>query len=92
MFGRIDGDVMTAAMEYDRDGLKARKAWFFYPGGIVCLGACITMDSDSEVVTTVNQCNFAGEYTSGGESSRQEKGHSLIFISLTDDWNVLDTY
>ena len=67
VFGKVEGDVMTAAMEYDRDGLKARKAWFFYPGGIVCLGAGITMDSDSEVVTTVNQCNFAGEYADGDD-------------------------
>jgi chondroitin AC lyase len=65
VFGKVDGEVMVAAMDYDRDGLTARKAWFFYPGGIICLGTGISMDADNEVVTTVNQCNLSGEITYG---------------------------
>ena len=65
VFGKVDGNVMVTAMDYDRDGLKARKAWFFYPKGIICIGSGITMEQDSEVVTTVNQCNISGEITRG---------------------------
>jgi len=56
VFGKVIGDsVMVAAMDYVRDGLTARKAWFFYPRGIVCLGAGISLNKDYEVTTTLEQ-------------------------------------
>lgn len=67
VFGRVEGDVMIAAMDYDRDGLKAHKVWFFYPGGIICLGSGISMEGDSEVVTAVQQCNYDGNFSSGDD-------------------------
>jgi len=46
---------MAVAMEYNRDGLKARKAWFFFKGGVVCLGAGICDSLDVRVLTTIDQ-------------------------------------
>lgn len=65
VFGQAEGDYMAAAMELNRDGLSARKAWFFTPGAIICLGAGISMDRKYEVVTALGQCALKGEVNSG---------------------------
>lgn len=54
-FCRMYGRDMAVGMLYDRDSLKARKSWFFFPGGVVCLGAGISCSRDVGVVTTVDQ-------------------------------------
>jgi len=53
----------VAAMEYLRDGLNARKAWFFLDDVVVCLGAGITCDALEMVLTSVNQCAANGPMT-----------------------------
>ena len=53
--GWTDGDFMVTFMEYRRDGLTARKAWFFFPDGIVCLGSGITKNGPEKVITSVEQ-------------------------------------
>ena len=52
-----------AAMEYLRDGLSARKAWFFLEDAVVCLGAGIACDTPETVLTSVNQCAANGPVT-----------------------------
>lgn len=54
-FCRMYGRNMAVGMVYDRDSLQARKSWFFFPGGVVCLGAGISCSRDVGVVTTVDQ-------------------------------------
>lgn len=54
--GVSDGEVGAAAYAHDRDGLLARKAWFFTPEGMLALGAGIAADAPEAVVTTLNQC------------------------------------
>ncbi|MBN1642066.1 MAG: hypothetical protein JXA09_12595 [Anaerolineae bacterium] len=54
--GVSDGRVGVAAMDYGRDGVQARKAWFFMPDGWVALGAGIASASDDPVTTSINQC------------------------------------
>ena len=49
-----DGVHGVAAMNYDRDGVLARKAWFFGNEGVVALGAGITASVAAPVVTGVN--------------------------------------
>lgn len=63
--GKTVGRDMVAWMEYDRDSLKARKAWFFWKGGIVCLGAGISRSAGDDVVTTIDQCRLNGAVTEG---------------------------
>ena len=52
-----DGHIGLAAMELDKDGTRARKAWFLFDDGLVALGAGITSGTDEPVCTTLNQTN-----------------------------------
>ena len=54
--GVSDGTNGSAAMDFHRDGLRAKKAWFFLGDTVVCLGADISATGDQPVVTTLNQC------------------------------------
>ncbi|MBQ9549022.1 MAG: sugar lyase [Bacteroidales bacterium] len=60
VFGQTHKGLMVTAMELDRDSLHARKAWFFWKGGIVCLGAGIQKSDSARVYTTVEQCHLRG--------------------------------
>jgi chondroitin AC lyase len=42
-------------MDYDRDGVQARKAWFLLRDGWVALGAGITSASEDPITTSINQ-------------------------------------
>jgi chondroitin AC lyase len=53
-------------MEYVRDGLRARKAWFFLDHAVVCLGAGIDGDAPETILTSVNQCALNGRVTIRG--------------------------
>ncbi|VAW25173.1 Chondroitinase AC precursor [hydrothermal vent metagenome] len=73
--GVSDGKTGIAAMDYNRNGLKAKKSWFIFDGKIVCLGAGISSSAGLPVTTSVNQSYLkgepiiktaAGEITSGG--------------------------
>jgi chondroitin AC lyase len=59
--GVSDGMIGLAAMEFERDGLVARKAWCFLDREIICLGAGITGPSAAPVLTAVNQCLLRGD-------------------------------
>ncbi len=61
--GLSDGVRGIATMEYLRDGLEARKAWFFLDDAVVCLGSAITSEQPGPVVTSVNQCAWHGLVT-----------------------------
>jgi len=67
--GVSDGTYGLAAFDFARDGLVARKAWFFFDRQFVCLGTGIACEADHPVATTVNQCFLRGEVT---VSSRQK--------------------
>ena len=56
--GVSDGRAGVAAMDYDRDGVQARKAWFYVPDGWIALGAGIsdTTGDCAPVTTSINQC------------------------------------
>lgn len=58
--GVSDGRCGVACAEIKTLSLSARKAWFFFDDGYMCLGAGINDSSPSPVVTTVNQCRSAG--------------------------------
>ncbi len=52
-------DGLYGAVAFDfrspHDGVKAKKAWFFFDEEYVCLGTAINADSNLPVATTVNQ-------------------------------------
>jgi chondroitin AC lyase len=58
--GVSDGTHGCAALEYVRDGVVARKAWFFGANSVVCLGAGISGEAAAPIVTTINQCLLRG--------------------------------
>jgi len=78
--GVSDGMYGVAAFDFERDGLTARKAWFFFDEGFVCLGAGIGCRSGNRVVTTLNQCFLEDGVTVsyGGKAETVERGdHTL---------------
>ncbi len=69
--GVSDGMYGTAAFDFVRDELRARKAWFFFDDEFVCLGAGISCPTDAPVLTTLNQCHMRGPVTvSDGKGER----------------------
>ena len=69
--GVSDGDYGLFACDFARDGLTARKAWFFFDAEFVCIGAGITCRSDNPVATTLNQCLLKGAVTLCAEGKAQ---------------------
>jgi chondroitin AC lyase len=58
--GVSDGTHGCAALDYVRDGVVAKKAWFFGVNSVVCLGAGIGGEAKAPIVTTINQCLLHG--------------------------------
>lgn len=58
--GVSDGKYGLAAYNYSWDSIAGKKAWFFTPDAVVCLGSGIVAAREAEVVTTVNQCFSSG--------------------------------
>lgn len=50
-----DGRCGLTSMELYRDSLTGRKAWFFTPNYVLCLGAGISYDEKYQVTTAVEQ-------------------------------------
>ncbi len=44
-----------------RNGVEAKKSWFYLNGILVCLGADIKSNTGNDIVTSINQCNQKGE-------------------------------
>ena len=67
--GVTDGKRGAAAFDFISEfyDLSARKGWFFFDNGYVCLGAGIRSTEKEPVVTTLEQCNSAGDVVSSGD-------------------------
>ncbi len=63
--GVSDGEHGVAALDFARDGVVARKAWFSLGPLTACLGAGIGGDGDHPVLTTVDQRRLDGELVEG---------------------------
>jgi len=61
--GCSDGVSGVSAMVFERDGLTAKKAWFFFENEVVCLGADIASTNAYRVITSANQCLANGPVT-----------------------------
>ena len=61
--GVSDGRYGVSAMDFERDGLTAKKAWFFFDNEVVCLGAGLASTNSYRVITSVNQCLAKGPVT-----------------------------
>jgi hypothetical protein len=61
--GVSNGILGLAAYDYSWDGVVGRKAWFFTPEAMYCLGAGINASKENPVITSVNQCISSGLVT-----------------------------
>lgn len=59
--GVSSGLLNVTSTHVDRDGLSARKSWFFIDNVLICLGAGICSSNHLEVATSVNQCHLKGD-------------------------------
>ncbi len=76
--GVSDGTHGLAAVDFERDSLRARKSWFFLGDQIVALGAGVSDSSGHSVHTTINQCFLAGQVTQGQSEGRDWVHHDGI--------------
>ena len=65
-----DGTYGAVSMQFksQHDPLEARKSWFFFRDGYLCLGAGIRSGEGLTVATTVNQCLLEGKVNIGSDS------------------------
>ena len=74
-----------AVMDYNRDGLKAKKSWFMFDDIIYCLGSGISSTSEQSVTTSINQSFLKGRVLLGkGDqlltNARNKKGITLDWV------------
>ena len=73
--GISDGAFGLAAMHLKSGPLEARKAWFCFDEGILCLGAGITCPAENPVYTSINQCFLRGPVKVSGSGQELPKGN-----------------
>lgn len=79
--GLVKDGYMIAAMDYDRDSLTCRKAWFFFEQGIICLGAGITRSGSAVVTTAVEQNRLKGRILHGKDFIRHR---NISYFTLSN--------
>ncbi|TAM94360.1 MAG: hypothetical protein EPN39_17595 [Chitinophagaceae bacterium] len=78
--GVSDSSYGLAAMLFKRDGLTAYKSWFLSSEGMVCLGAGIQSDKNTDVSTTLNQSLVDGKIivkTNRGRKAIDQAGQAM---------------
>ena len=81
--GLVKDGYMIAAMDYDRDSLTCRKAWFFFEQGIICLGAGITRSGSAVVTTAVEQNRLKGRILHGKDFVRHR---NISYFILSESY------
>lgn len=69
--GVSDGKYGVSAMEFSKQGTKAKKAWFWFDNEWVALGAGIQSDHDATIVTGINQCLLNGKVLIDGKQLKR---------------------
>lgn len=70
--GVSDGGYGAAVLTLNRDGVKAKKSWFYFDDEIVGLGAGISSDREP-VASSVNQCLAKGDVMVAAGAAKPEK-------------------
>jgi Polysaccharide lyase family 8, C-terminal beta-sandwich domain./Polysaccharide lyase family 8, N terminal alpha-helical domain./Polysaccharide lyase family 8, super-sandwich domain. len=79
--GVSDGKSGIAVMDYRRDGVSAKKAWFIFNNQIICLGAGISSSSGAPLTTSVNQSFLNGDVIIKSDSETQLPAEASVTIS-----------
>ncbi len=77
--GVSNGQIGASAMDFTRGSLTARKAWFFFPNTILCLGTGITDTQAVPVATAIEQSLLQGpvDITTPTESTQAAAGQEI---------------
>lgn len=59
--GLTRGSNGISTFHLDRNGIDAKKSWFYIHGILVCLGADIKTNTGRDIITGVNQCHQKSE-------------------------------
>ncbi|MBW8327353.1 MAG: polysaccharide lyase 8 family protein [Prolixibacteraceae bacterium] len=86
--GVSDGKTGIAVMDYNRDGIAAKKAWFIFNNQIVCLGAGITSSTGIPVTTSVNQSFLKGAVLAKTKTEKSVPAESSE--TITPKWILHD--
>lgn len=77
-------DSLYGAVAFDfvssRSDLRARKSWFFFDEGWMCLGSGISASGSDTIVTTVEQC-----YRAGADANADG-----WYFNAGNAWHILD--
>lgn len=65
--GVSDGQYGVSAMDFSKQGTKAKKAWFWFDNEWVALGAGIASDHEATIVTGINQTLLFGKVMIDGK-------------------------
>ena len=89
--GLTSGNEGFAALDYRRDVVMAKKAWFFYGDSILCLGADIHGQSPTGIATTLNQVRLRGpvRVITEGRAEQLDAGERVVNRETTvehDGW------
>jgi len=76
--GCSNGICGIAAYDYSFGGISAKKAYYFSPGSLYCLGAGITASGHSHVITSINQCYSSGKVIVGDSEGSRELTRSQL--------------
>lgn len=88
-----DGEDGCAVLDYQRDGVCAKKGWFFAGDTIVCLGANIRGPAEAVTATTLNQSVLRGDVTVRRGTAVRTVGagrHDMAGVSEVehDGWRI----
>ena len=61
--GVSDGIEGAAALDYNREGVAGKKSWFMFGNRVVCLGAGLRAQSETALITGIDQCLLRGSVT-----------------------------
>ena len=87
--GVSNGKNGIAVMDYDRDGVKAKKSWFMFDDTIVCLGSDISSDKNAEITSAINQSFLKGNVVVSKAGNIQKAVHKQKNADL--DWVLHDS-
>ena len=71
--GVSDGQYGVSAMDFSKQGTKAKKAWFWFDKEWVALGAGIVSSHEASIVTGINQAHQNGKVMIDGKELNKGK-------------------
>ena len=86
--GVSNGKNGIAVLNYNRDGLLAKKSWFMFDDKIVCLGTDINSKTNFPVTTTLNQVFLKGDVIASQNQKINTKFRGNKPVQL--DWILHD--